>query len=528
MLPELTSRLTGHRAFHIGLMFHEAAAQHGTAPVLLDQPLQLAPDEGLDHTRASLAGLTDELTAALAEAGVGAGHRVAIFKTSNFDIALLASAVSRLGAVPAMIAPPLSGQVVSTLLRRLDDPWLISDGDHFDQAWPGGQPGAPVRGVLLSAGTDGTPRPGTTALGRVRGAPAREPALPRPDQPAMITHSSGTTGVPKLAVHTPNTLWNRLVPQKLMAWPIRGRETAALCMTFVHSRFYNALRVFLGYGNPLLIAADHHPDQIGPLFARLRPGYVETHPNTYIEWEDLADAPGRPLGNVRVFGSTFDAAHPRTIQRLLGGSRRRVPLFVQLYGESETGPVTARWFTRAAARRGDTRSVGYPLPGFTRVRVTGPDNAPAGRGQTGMIEAQTRALIRTYLGEEDRYADELNDGWWRMGDMGQRRSWGRVYLMDREIDQIDTMPSNLHAEDVVLERLPELRELVIVADAAGQPVPVVCTRDEAPLDQERWQRATGDLDPMADPVQLPFEQLPRTSTEKVQRSELTRLMTQPR
>jgi long-chain acyl-CoA synthetase len=517
----MARRPTVTKQFHIGLMFHDAAARHGDVDVRLDEPLRLAPDGGVHHTVADLAGMVDDLTARLAAAGIRPRQRVAVYKTNNFDIALLACAVARLGAVPALLSPALEGPVVAQLLRRLDNPWLITDTEQLDRAWDGLPPDEPLRGVLLSAGTE---RPGTTPLSAFSAGPSPEPVLLDSREPALITHSSGTTGLPKLAVHCVNSLWHRLVPQKLMAWPIRGRETVAFCMTFVHSRFYNALRVFLDYGNPLVIARRHDPAEIGPLFARTRPGYVETHPNTYIEWEELADATDAPLASVKVFGGTFDAMHPRTIRTLLGASRRTAPKFVQLYGQAETGPVTARWYTKRLKPTGAARNVGVTLPGFTRMRVTDSAGRPVRRGQVGHLEARVRSRILTYFGEERRYAEELNDGWWRMGDMGYLGRFRTVYLLDREVDQIESMPSNLEAEDVLMSRMDELREVAIVEGADGAAVPVVCTRGERPLDMARWQQATRDLDPMSDPVQLPFDEVPRTSTWKVRRPELVRLL----
>ena len=167
-------------------------------------------------------------------------------------------------------------------------------------------------------------------------------------------------------------MWNRLVPQKAMGWPTRG-ETAALHMSFVHSRFYHLLGVLLHFGSPLLFITDPEPAAAGPLLARHRPGIVETHPNTFVLWEELADAPGAPLARVRSYGSTFDAIHPRTVQRLLGASNRRSPWLMQLYGQSETGPVAFQWYTRRSAARADGRRVGIGIPGFTRVRIADDD-----------------------------------------------------------------------------------------------------------------------------------------------------------
>ncbi|ASW56767.1 class I adenylate-forming enzyme family protein [Plantactinospora sp. KBS50] len=515
------SRRDHDRSFQIGLMFDRAAGRHNGVPVRLDEPLQLAPDRGVELTVGKLAELVDDLAARLWAAGVRPTERVAVYKTNNADIPLLACAVARIGAVPALLSPALPTDVAVELLRRLERPWLLTDAPKVDQAFGGTAPVELAHRVLLSAGRE---IEGTVALADFAGAPRREPVQLHPRQPSLITHSSGTTDVPKLAVHCGDSLWHRFLPQKTMAWPIRRRETAALCMTYVHSRFYNALRVFLDYGNPMLIATDHEPSRIGPLFVQLRPGYVETHPNTYIEWEELRDAPHAPLSSVLVFGGTFDAMHPRTIQRLLGASRRRFPLFVQLYGQSETGPVCARWFTRRGASGTDARCIGIPLPGFVRMRVTGDDGRRVGRGRPGHLEVRVRSRIITYLGEQRRYADVLNDGWWRMGDMGFRGRFGEVYLLDREIDRIESMQSNLEAEDLLMSRLNELREVAIVAGPNGEPVPVVCVRDERPLDLERWRLATADLPGMAEPVQLPFDQVPRTSTWKVQRPKLVRML----
>jgi long-chain acyl-CoA synthetase len=507
--------------FYIGEIFHDAARRNPNTEVVLDRPLQWAPDRGLRFTVSELADQIDDLAARLWAVGVRPSERVAIYKSDNFDIALLACAAGRIGAVPAMLSPALDGEVVLTLLRRLERPWLITDGDKLDTSLAEFPVVAATQAVLLSAGME---RAGTTSLAAYPRVPRREPVFLHPRQPSMITHSSGTTGVPKLTVHCPETGWHRLIPQKMIAWPIRGRETAALCITFVHSRFYQGLAMFLSLGNPLVIAVDSNPEHIGPLFARTRPGYVETHPNTFIDWEKLADAPGDPLSSVRYFGATFDAMHPRTIRCMLGASKRPRPLFLQAYGQSEIGPMTVRWYSRRSADQADARCVGFPLPGFISMRAVGPDGRRLKAGQAGHLEVRSRTRILTYLGENERYASQVHDGWWRVGDMGYRDRWGLLHLLDREVDLIESIDSTLAIEDLVMTRLEELREVVIVRGANGEPVPVVCTYDEKRLDVKRWEQATRDLPPMAPVHQLPFEDLPRTSTRKIQRPKLVRLV----
>ncbi|MFJ2440132.1 AMP-binding protein [Streptomyces sp. NPDC087658] len=518
--------LFSERGFYLGMMFHRAAARFGSVPVSLDRPLDVCPGAGLGLGYPELAALVDDLSARLWAAGVRPTERVAIHKSDNFDIAVLTCAVSRIGAVPALLSPGLDGPVAGELLGRLDRPWLITDRAKLDgplcSAGPaGGDVSALVREVLTVDDGPG-PTPGVP-LEKFAGAPAHAPVRLHPREPSLITHSSGTTGTPKLAVHCANTMWNRLVPQKAMGWPTRG-ETAALHMSFVHSRFYHLLGVLLNFGSPLVMIVDPDPAAAGPLLAAHRPGIVETHPNTFVLWEELAEAPGDPLSWVRSYGSTFDAIHPRTVQRLLGASHRRAPWLIQLYGQSETGPVAFQWYTRRGAARTDGRRVGTAIPGFTRIRIADSTGRRAKAGTAGRIEARTRGRILTYLGARDTYDRQLRDGWWQMGDMGYQSRWGGLYLMDREIDRIDSMESNLEVEDVLMSRLEELREIVIVPGAEREPVPVVCVRGDEPLDTRRWDEATTDLPRMAPPLQWRFDDLPRTSTWKIKRVEIVRML----
>ncbi|CCB78180.1 MULTISPECIES: class I adenylate-forming enzyme family protein [Streptomycetaceae] len=509
------------KAFYLGHLWEKAAERHGGVPVVLDQPLATFPDRGTDLTYATLADIVDDLAARLWHLGVRPTERVAVHKTDNFDIALLASAVARIGGVPVMLSSALPGEIVGTLLRRLDQPWLISDAAKLAGPLDGVPVGDLSRQVLL-AGTEGYGD--LSLLAELTGLPRRPAVKLHRTQPALITHSSGTTGVNKLMVHTARALFHRLLPQQMIAWPIRRKETAALCMSFVHSRFYHSLGVFLNYGNPLVVLVDPDPDVIAPIFNRTRPGLVETHPNNFIQWEDLADAPGAPLSSVRYYSSTFDAIHPRTIQRLLAASRRRRPLLVQLYGQSETGPISGAWYTEKSAAKNDGRDVGYVLPGFIKLRVVDENGKPVRRGEPGQLELRGRGRILTYLGEDERYRKQLDGDWWRLGDMGRLGRFGKLHLIDREIDQIDSIDSNLEVEDVLMSRLDELLEVVVVPGAGDEPVPVVCTRRDAPLDPERWARATADLPAMAAPLHWPFHQVPRTSTWKVQRVAISRML----
>lgn len=497
----------------------EAAAASGNGAILLslDHDLDVLPTAGRRLTVAALAGHVDDLAARLWAAGVRPGERVAVHKAANADVWVLGIAVSRIGAVPVMLSPALDAATVGALLRRLDQPHLLTDTAKLD-----GLAGEPVaeltRRVVLVAGR----RPGTVALSDLAGSPP-VPARGRPqDEAALITHTSGTTGLPKLVVHTPRTMAARLTPQWWLLSLMRRRETVAIHISFVHSRMFAAMALALLKGFPVLLMRESDPAEVAESFLRHRPGFIEALPNSLLEWEGLADDPRRPFASVKYFSSTFDAIHPRTMSRLLKSSGRRAPMFFQIYGQSEVGPAVGRPYFRRSAHRADGRCVGFPMPGSAKVRVVDRDGRPPSGTTPGFIEVGWVGLAKTYFGEQERYDANRHGDWWRTGDVGYRTRAGCVHLLDREVDMIPGVRSSLEIEDLVLGRLGELTELVVVPGPGSRPVPVVCTHQDRPLDPDRWRAAAADFPQLADPVHLPQADLPRTATLKVQRVELSR------
>ncbi|MEU1672769.1 class I adenylate-forming enzyme family protein [Streptomyces roseifaciens] len=525
------------KGLHLGLIPERAAAAHGSVPVTLDHDLDALPGTGRRLTYTGLAGHVDDLAARLWAAGVRPTEHVAVHKAANFDIYLLACAAARIGAVPVLLSPELDGATAGALLRRLchpnhlnhlshlshlsrpspSRPHLVTDDDKLRTCL------APLdlAGIAATVLTTGPARPRCTPLAALAGAPRRAPVILPADRPALMTHTSGTTGLPKLVVHTAAGLYGRYAPQRALAALIRTPETYAAHLSPVHSRMYLALAVTLPKGMPLVIVGDPGPAHVADLFARTRPGFVETHPNSFMAWEELADDPREPLATVRYFSSTFDALHPPTMRRLLLASRRASPRFFQFYGQSECGPLSGRWYTPRTVHRADGRCLGLPLPGV-RVRLTAPGGHRPTRERPGAIEVRAPGRATGYFAEPERFARQLHDGWWRTGDVGYRTRFGCLHLLDREVDVLPALGSTLEVEDRLMDRLPELAEVVLVPGPRKEPVPVVCTRGDAPLDPGRWASAAAEWPQLAGPVQLPLSALPRTATMKVRRLELAR------
>lgn len=510
----------GNRGIDLATLFERGAARHPDNQLILDHDLDVAPELGRRIPIARVSDLVADLASRLWAAGARPGERVAVFKSDSFDITLLACAIARIGAVPMLLSPTLGGATVLELMHRAEAPFLITDeaklSELTDSVFE-----LPVR-VLLTSGQHAS----ATTLRSLAGRRRIDAVRVSPDNPTLITHTSGTTGTPKLAVHTSRTLQARYRPQAAAVTPfLRKGETIVIHVSFVHSRLFTALAISLLRGFRMLVMVDGDIDHAAQLFAEFQPSVIEAHPNSFMAWEEMAQDPRQPLARVKLFSSTFDAIHPRTVRRLLGATKRRAPLFGQLYGQSEIGPAVVRAFTRRHAETADGRCVGMPFPGMTGVRVVSRNGMPPSASNPGYIEVRSDGRVKTYLGEDERFQRQVSPGgWWRMGDVGYRTKLGCIHLLDREVDLIEGFGSTLAVEDALFSRLDDLVEVVIVAGPSGTAVPVVSLTEGKSLDLQRWKQATADLPPMADPVQWRFEDLPHTATIKVKRLELGRML----
>lgn len=504
-------------AVQLGRIVENAVRRYGPIPLWLDRPLDIAPELGMELDYTQISTLIIDTAGSLTAAGVSAGDYLAIIKRDNMDVFVLAAAASRLGAVPALLSPTLRPEAMDALLARLHEPLVIADRAAIQ------------RHRLLERGcavvvTDGAFDDAASLRQLTPASPS--PVITRaPDDVAAITHTSGTTGTPKLCLHTGRSLAGQACVQ-LIAHKVflTRRDVFATCPSAIHARVLSGWHALLAVGCGHLALFEPDPATTATFLKRYRPTVVDTFPNAYIRWEQFANDADGPLSNVRFFISTFDAVHPRTIQRLLHASKRRFPLWVQGYAQSEVGLATlsVRWRRRKVEPTGDARDVGWAVPGLTRFRITDQVSGKRlGPGSIGQIEVGSVGQIAGYLGEEERTASGWNGAWWRMGDVGQMSRWGTLRLHGRYVDAIPGLPDALAMEDQLLARLPELTELVILPGPdGGLPTPVVCTTGDQPLDRIHWDKAMSGLPMLAKPIQLRWADLPTTATWKVKRSEL--------
>ncbi|HMI81717.1 MAG TPA: AMP-binding protein, partial [Solirubrobacterales bacterium] len=258
-----------------------AAVQAPSLRIHLDRPLYAFPELGDGLSYAQVAECGRRLAAGLHRAGVRAGQRVAVVKRNHLDTYLLTYAAMRLGAVPALISPELAPASARVLLETLAPDALVTDAAVAEHK--------ALRGVALHDHADLLISVGDG----VRGAEPLELDAPEPpaavirapEAAVLVTHTSGTTDIPKLAVQSNRSLAANWSAIPVWAKALRLRETVGAHLAFPHIRVVTGLTSLLAMRWQLVVVTDPDPAHVDAVFSAHRPGVVETFPNVFMLWE---------------------------------------------------------------------------------------------------------------------------------------------------------------------------------------------------------------------------------------------------
>lgn len=496
----------------LGVLPEHAAEHFGDSAFLSDIPWRTYT--GQVTTFAEFAGAVRDLADRLHAAGVRRGDVVAVIQRNHIEVEGTMFALGRLGALPVLLSSAMEVGELLESVAKLDRPKVLVDAFGIGRLGDSRHALAALATQVLCWSED---RPEWTVPLTDRQDHVADPR--GEDDWFVVTHSSGTTGGPKLAAHSTRSLFGMVAPMIVILRTQYGSgDLNAKHLSFVHARTCAGTLASLETGVPMVSLADPSPANVKRVLRELPVTSLETHPNVFIQWESLAADPDRPLAKVQRFISTFDAMHPRTVRTLMGASDRPDVHYLQAYGQTESGPVCLRIITRDEMAGYSPRNVGYS-GGAIRIRVVDEHGVEVPQGEPGHIETLSPGRMRGYVGGPPMIPD---DEWWPMGDIGRFAADGSLELLDRVVEHVPGTDSLLEKEDQLLDRLPELVELVLVKSTDGTEVfAVACPRDGTVPSVERFQDAAEEVGLGRIPVRFwEWEALPITGSYKVRRGVL--------
>ncbi|WP_163651818.1 acyl-CoA synthetase [Listeria sp. PSOL-1] len=502
-----------YEPFNLFSNFSKSAERFPDQTIQFDEPLPSFPELTLSTTYLESKKALIVKASQLQKLGIVKSNKVILYKSAQFDTYLLAVALAYIGAVPIMISPHLPVETMDILTERLGNPWLICD---FATQKRSQQLQKLDTNQLIFAEkiNDITIE---TLSSQIK--------LPD-DMISYMTHTSGTTGVPKLIAHSANSMGWRIKWQKNILSLIRKRGLVAFHISPVHSRFNIGISSLMAKGFPLLSIANPNLKNVAFVLRKCEPFIIETHPNHFVQWTQLAKEKPEVFASVKYYHSTFDAINKETMAIFLRTSKYRKPIFLQVYGQSECGPMIMRFHTKSSLKRANARVMGVGMLGLTKARIVDQNGRVQAAGTPGNIQMLSKGRALTYFNEDQRFNENVYGKWWDSGDYGVKNRLGSLSLLDRQVDLIQTIDSTLAIEDRLLDQLTFLDEVIIIRGKEGKPQPIVSVRAGQKMDFDRWFAAISDFPHLNEPIMMDYDKIPRTATMKVQRLRLEKALTQ--
>ncbi|MEY9936283.1 FadD3 family acyl-CoA ligase [Streptacidiphilus sp. MAP5-3] len=463
-----------------------------------DREAVVGPRTRIDYCQ--LAQRVRRAAAGVMAAGVRPGDRVGIWAPNTPDYVVAALGAVSAGAVLVPLGTRLKGGEAAELLRRTRARMLFVTSNFLGVSYvaalkaAGPLPGLRTTVMLGESGPQAVPEGllgwhdflagGADILER---AVRERIAAVRPDDPADIMFTSGTTGLPKGAVTTHAQTLRAFGTWAELAGLVEG-DRYLVVNPFTHTFGWKA-----GILACLMSGATILPQpvfDIEAVLAKISTERVTVLPGAPTVYQSLLDHPAR-------------GRHDLSSLRLAVTGAAVVPLELVTRIRDELGlttVLTAYGLTESSGmvtmcRRDDAPDTvaatsGRAIPGVeVRVRVGGSGDGDGGGGAEGRegsdgsdaadgkdqppgmpgeVQVRGYTVMREYFEDPTGTADAFTqDGWLRTGDIGVLDADGNLRITDRLKDMYTVGGFNAYPAEIerVLTRHP------LVADAAVVGVP---------------------------------------------------------
>jgi acyl-CoA synthetase (AMP-forming)/AMP-acid ligase II/NAD(P)-dependent dehydrogenase (short-subunit alcohol dehydrogenase family) len=447
-----------------------------------------------------------------------AGQRVAIMCRNHRGYVHAAVAAARLGCDLVPLNSDFAAPQLADVLAREGVGAAIYD-EEFERvfedarfegtrivAWHEGDVGRPTLDALISVGGE-------------------EPTAPR-EPGRMIMLTSGTTGTPKGATRSVRA---RALPAlavggffelaRFKPTP-RSGEPFLVAPPLYHLYGMIGFSAAFGFGSPMLLRRRFDPEAVLAQIDRYHAGVIMAVPTMYKRIMDLPETTRRKY-DTSSLRAAFTGAAPLPPELATTIMDEWGDILYNGYASTEVGSGTV---ATPADLRAAPGTVGRPMAGV-KIKILDDEGLELPQGQTGRIFVGGPLQFDGYTGGGSK---QVIDGLMSSGDVGHFDAYGRLFIDGRDDDMILSGGENVFPQEV--------EELLVghdaVADAAvfGVPDPdfgqrlaamVVLKPGASATEDELRDYVKAHLARYKVPREISFvEELPRTSTGKIQRRKL--------
>jgi crotonobetaine/carnitine-CoA ligase len=488
----------------------------GTIPDLVAAAADEAPDrtwlvaDGIELTYAQARGRIEGVAARLAERGIGRGALVLATARNAVEYLLAWLGAMEVGAIYVAVDPRASDAELDGLVRQIDPVLIVSDGDLGERLGSRGRAVVDVDELCA----EGAP------------ADAGHRCGPRPEDPAVLIPTSGTTGRSKLVTQTHRAYvmaaegfpwWLELGPD--------DRLMTSLPLFHINAPAYSVLGSAAARAGLVLL-----PRFSASTFLDSARRFGATEFNAIgAMLEILMRQPERPDDTDTPLRRCYTGPAPPR-ERHLEIERRFGLRIVCGYALSESpyGMVWARG-TRPFGTLGSPRQ--HPTLGVVNEARVMRDGRRVPDGDVGELELRNPAVMTGYWGMPAETREVLrDDGWLRTGDLVTAGADGTYTFVGRQKEIIRRRGENVAPAEI--EEALESHPAVVEAAVVGVPSALseeeikafVVLADDTPVElAEVRERAAQRLTRFKLPRYVEaVAALPHTPTGRIAKHELPR------
>lgn len=437
--PALSATISAARADTLGDQLRRTAARLPNKTALIDGETELS---FADFDR-----LANRWANALTDAGVTPGARVAILSRNCWQFAVAAYGAARAGAILVPINFVLTPGELGPLIAATRPAVLITQSALVPNAELAvAHPGANVPTLveitedLATASFSGW-IPFEELLATASEA---EPTTTiTPDDPIRIMFTSGTESRPKGAMHS-----SRSLSSEYLSSVVEGGMTAD--DVDLHALpLYHCAQLDCFLGPDVMLGATSillpGPDPATVLRA------IEEHRVTKFfapptVWISLLRSPAFAEADLSSLRKGYYGAAAMPVEVLYEIQKRLPELQLwNFYGQTELAPVAT--ILPPHEQLSHAGSAGRPVL-HVETRVVDEEGNPVPVGEVGEIVHRSPQLTLGYWEAPEQTAEAFRGGWFHSGDLGVFDEEGRLRIVDRSKDMINTGGENVASREV--------------------------------------------------------------------------------
>jgi long-chain acyl-CoA synthetase len=518
-----------------------------TVPAMFAEHAAADPDApavhyfGRDLSRGEVDRLSDSVAHGLAALGVGRGDRVAIALQNTPAFVLTLLATWKLGAIGVPVNPMLRAKELGHLVRDCEPRILVCHpemADVVDEVLGTLRTGiavvwsapADLAGELPGPWPETALPPGVgfaSLLDHPSGTTGAGNVTPAPEDTALLTYTSGTTGPSKGAMSThANLVYQAVVSREWFGLTAEdGILTTAPLFHITGLGLH--LAIGLGAGIPMVLTYRFDAATVLALMERYRPTFTVGAITAFIALADHAEAGNEAMA---ALDNAFSGGAP-VAQSVVERYERDFGVYVHnIYGltESTSACISVPRGVRAPVDEASgALAIGMALPGTT-VTVVGEVGEELPRGTAGELVVRGPSVGTGYWSRPEETAHAFRPAGLHTGDVGVMDEDGWIYIVDRKKDLLVVSGYKVWPREVedVLYLHPAVREAAVVGrpdDYQGESVQAfVALRSGHRASAEELQaHCRENLSAYKCPRSVEFlDDLPKTATGKILRREL--------